>query len=203
MSSTTIGSYEEYLMHNIEVEWRIALADDEWQYYLEQAKSLGLSETVEHFIDLVYGRAGFDSVRNDGWIVRIRGKTEFRLELKERLEDGRWRETGTSITSPKPLSYILGVLGLTPHLLLDRNCHTLRDDTYEISFDDINTVGKFVEVEYGTSKEPSRMDELVQELAQRRKLPPYGDIIRERMKEDTTFRVLYEQAVKDYRFQEP
>lgn len=171
----------------IEHEWRVKPDFETWEKLLIRAGKLSnVVQKTARVCDIVLGRHGFDSVSKDGFVVRLRGTTDCKLELKERIEEGVWRETTVGIDSRKAGLQILLCLGFKPHLVIDRTRHTFESQKYTLCFDDVEGLGKFIEVETNEyHSESDDLEDIVKYLDTFPKLPPYGDLVRTNLQDET------------------
>lgn len=184
---------------SLEHEWRVQPDRQSWNKLMESASHIpGVVVESGRVSDLVLGRHGFDSVAIDGFIVRLRGPEPYRLELKERLQEGVWQETTIKIDSAAAALVILKRLDLRPHLVIDRTRYTFKSKQFVLCFDDVDNLGCFVEVEAESASAASDpLTRIVTELNALPHLPPYGDIVRDRLL-DGAFRLDFEKYLHNY-----
>jgi adenylate cyclase class IV len=186
----------------LEVEWRVRPDPAMWsdlREQLSQRSDIGMQSS--RVCDLVLGRHGFDSVDVDGFVVRLRGPHPFRLELKRRQGENEWREISVSVDSPDATLAILRHLGLSPHLVIDRIRNVYNSNCYNICFDDISDLGRYVEVEeIGIPDHTDPLADVVELLKVLPKEPAYGDIVRKRLG-DSQFRDEFGTKLKNFKFE--
>lgn len=155
---------------------------------------------VDRVTDLVMGYYGFNSLDRLGYICRIRqkkGKTV--LECKKRMDSNTWQEQQITLDSIKQGYNFLSALGLKPYLLLDRQREVRETEDFILALDDVEMLGKFVEIELKDIESSDNEKKLQQFLVEckisgkAQKL--YGDIFKEKIENDATFKNTFEKSL--------
>ena len=151
-----------------------------------------------HTIDIVVGYDGFNSLNKYGYIIRIRNKGEKKyIESKKRLSDGSWSEARISINDMKEALNFLINIGYKPYLIIERERTELKYHDLKIFVDNVNLLGKFVEIEYQDSNldEVKKFIDMVKIVNNPQKL--YGDIFQEKV-EEKEFNQEFQDLVRKY-----
>lgn len=177
----------------LEKEVRYFVDDVVWENALE--KSSKYKEKVK-MLDITMGAFGRESVAKTGKVFRVRQKPgKITLEIKNRI-DGGWQEEAIALDSVERGVSFLTLAGLKPYLFISRMREVRKYKGLKIFFDDIELLGKYIEIEYQDSSDSEN------ELSEFCSLsgicgeeqPLYGDIINKKYEEDLEYR----QAFDDY-----
>ena len=179
----------------LEKEVRFLVGDDIWNKAQEITKSF--KDKVE-MLDITMGAYGRESVAKTGKVFRIRKKTnKITLEIKNRIADG-WQEEAIVLDSVTRAISVLTLAGLKPYLYIARTREVKKFKGLKIFFDDVELLGKYIEVEYQDSEDA--MAEL-QEFCSLCGIesdgqPMYGEIINIKYEEDIEFRKAFDNKLK-------
>ena len=179
----------------MEREIRYYINDD----VIQNIKDNCLLETAEYqTIDIVLGYAGFDSLAQYGYIVRIRDKgSKIYMENKKLLDDKTWMENRIDLPDIKTGTNFLMNMGYKPYLVINRKRSEYKYHNLKLFIDKIDLLGTFVEIEYQDST-IDELDNVIKLLnIKGTKQPLYGDIFKEKMK-DSAFAKLFNQELEKY-----
>ena len=175
----------------LEKEVRYLVDDVVWENALE--KSSEYKEKVK-MLDITMGAFGRESVAKTGKVFRVRQKPDkITLEIKNRI-DGGWQEEAIELDSVKRGVSFLTLAGLKPYLFISRMREVRKYKGLKIFFDDIELLGKYIEIEYQDSSDSkNELREFcsvcgISGVEQ----PLYGDIINKKYEEDAEFRQSFE-----------
>lgn len=179
----------------LEKEVRYLVDDAVWKDALE--KSAEYKEKVK-MLDITMGAFGRESVAKTGKVFRVRQKPDkITLEIKNRI-DGGWQEESIVLDSVERGVSFLTLAGLKPYLFISRMREVRKYKNLKIFFDDIELLGKYIEIEYQDSLDSEN------ELREFCSLcgisgidqPLYGDIINKRYEEDINFKQSFDEYLK-------
>lgn len=181
----------------MEVEKEVRFSVDDKTFNMVKSHTEPHKEEVK-MLDITLGAYGWDSLMNTGRIFRIRKTpTSVKLEVKLRTSNKSWVEESIKLDSVNQGINFLTLSGLKPYLYIDRTREVRRFNNLKIFLDDIDTLGKFVEVEYQDS--PNAETELNAFLLlfgiKNEPRPLYGDIMRELYYNDTNYKQMYDQKL--------
>ncbi len=182
----------------MEREVRYCLSADLMQRIKDDSK---LIEEPKNNIDIVCGYNGFDSLRDYGFICRVRQKSnKVVLEIKKRISDSVWEEYSAQSASLKDGVAFFSALGMKPYLYINRTRSVYSQGKFKIFFDNIDMLGDFVELEY-VGKDNMWKTALNRFLSKygiddnRQKL--YGDIFKDKIQEDEDFKQKFTVRLDD------
>ncbi|MGN1258839.1 MAG: CYTH domain-containing protein [Christensenellales bacterium] len=179
----------------LEKEVRYLVDDAVWKNALD--KSAEYKEKVK-MLDITMGAFGRESVAKTGKVFRVRQKPDkITLEIKNRI-DGGWQEESIVLDSVERGVSFLTLAGLKPYLFISRMREVRKYKNLKIFFDDIELLGKYIEIEYQDSLDSEN------ELREFCSLcgisgidqPLYGDIINKRYEEDIKFKQSFDEYLK-------
>lgn len=179
----------------LEKEVRYLVSDDEWEKAIEN--STPFKEKTK-MLDITMGAYGRESVAKTGKVFRIRKKGDkITLEVKNRIEGG-WQEEVVRLDSVEQGMNFLRLAGMEAYLFIDRYREVRKYKGLKVFFDDINLLGKYIELEYQDS------DDAVSDVEEFKKLcginsseqPLYGDIINYKYENDENFRIEFERILE-------
>ena len=144
------------------------------------------------------GAFGRESVAKTGKVFRIRQKpNKITLEIKNRIEGG-WQEEAIVLDSVERGMSFLTLAGLKPYLFISRTREVRKYKGLKIFFDDIELLGKYIEMEYQDSLNAEN------ELKEFCNLcgincpeqPMYGEIINKKYETDEKFRQVFDEYLE-------
>lgn len=144
-----------------------------------------------HVLDITCGAYGRDSLAKTGRVFRVREKpNKITLEIKKRKDKTDWIEESIKLENVKQGINFLHLAGMDPYLYIDRQREIRKYKGLKIFFDDIELLGKFIEIEYQDSE---NAEAELKEFIERFKIdndpqPLYGTIINNRYESDEDFR---------------
>ena len=178
----------------LEKEVRFLVTDEVWNSAL--SNTTDYKERVK-MLDITLGAYGRESVHKTGKVFRVRQKpNKITLEIKNRIEGG-WEEEAIELDSVARGVSFLQLAGMSPYLFIDRYREVRRFKGLKVFFDDIDLLGKYIEIEYQDSdnseKELEEFISLVKITGN--PAPLYGEIINEKYDTDIDFRVKFEEKL--------
>ena len=180
---------------NIEKEVRFNVSDESWRKAIEHSEPFKGTQKV---MDIAFGAYGFDSLAQTGRVFRVRQKGDkVTLEVKQRTEEKEWIEQVITLDDAKQGVNFLMLAGLKPYLFIDRTREVRIFKNLKIFMDDIDLLGKFVEIEYQDS---SNAESEICEFLNLAKIttasqPLYGDIFKDRIETDPEFMSAFEEKL--------
>lgn len=180
-----------------EKEVRYQLAENVWSKVLENTSPL-IQKT--HVLDITCGAFGSESLAKTGKVFRIRQKpTKIALEIKKRIGECDWLEEAIELKSVNQGLRFLHLAGLDPYLYIDREREVKEYKGLKIFFDDIQLLGKFIEIEYQDSKDArNELDEFTKKFGITGKPEPlYGEIINKKLNSDADFNDKFTKRLKE------
>ena len=182
----------------IEKEVRYAVSDEVWNNVLDGTEPY--KDKVQ-MTDITCGAYGRESYQKTGKVFRVREKpSKTTLEIKSRTEDGNWLEEAVKLESVKQGLNFLHLAGLDPYLYIARSREVKKYKGLKVFFDDIELLGKYIEIEYQDSEDAEKeLDEFVSKFGiVGEPAPLYGTIINQRYDEDEEFRITFEAKLKSF-----
>lgn len=179
----------------VEKEVRYLVTDKIWNDV--HKKTTPLIEKV-HMLDITCGAYGRDSLAKTGKVFRVRQKpNKISLEIKKRTNNNDWIEESIKLESVQQGVNFLHLAGMDPYLYIDREREIRKYNNLKIFFDDIELLGKYIEIEYQDSNNAES------ELAEFIKLfnidgepqPLYGTIINEKYETDPVFKKVFDEKL--------
>lgn len=185
-------------MSNVEKEIRVEVTEEQIDNIREVTEPLSKRTRM---IDITCGKYGFDSLATVGYICRIRALNHnYKLEIKNYSNSEKCVEKSLPIKSVKDGIEFLELLGMTPYLVLDRYREIRSYNDLEIFIDEFqNGVGNFIEIEYQKATREEALDFLKKMNIDQVLQDKYGDIIKERLKEDKEFEEKFTESLNDYK----
>ncbi len=180
----------------IEKEVRYAVPDYVWNAVLEETEEY--KEKVK-MTDITCGAYGRESYQKTGKVFRVREKpNKTTLEIKSRTKDGNWLEEAIVLESARQGLNFLHLAGLEPYLYIARSREVKKYKGLKIFFDDIELLGKYIEIEYqdSTDAEAELKEFLTIFGIEGDPAPLYGTIINQRYEKDEEFRIAFDQKLK-------
>lgn len=180
----------------VEKEVRYSVSQRSWDLALKNSSEY--RPKVE-MLDITMGAYGRESVLKTGLVFRVRKKpTKITLEIKKRIAGG-WNEESIEIDSVERGINFLSLAGLEPYLYIARTREVRLYKGLKIFFDDIELLGKYIEIEYQDSKdsqnEIKEFCALCDILGEEQ--PLYGEIINAKYDEDKAFRSIFESRLQE------
>ena len=178
----------------VEKEVRFLVDDKAWDNALKVSDKY--KEKVK-MLDITMGAYGRESLAKTGRIFRVRQKpNKVTLEVKQRTTEG-WLEESVKLESVNQGVNFLTLAGLKPYLYISRFREVRKYKGLKIFFDDVELLGKFIEVEYQDSVDAEKE---LQEFINICKIknnpqPLYGDIINERYNKDEVFKQKFDEVL--------
>ena len=180
----------------IEIEQRFKITKSEEILFKQKIQNLGgkkkFSGEVEDFI--------FTDI-NESYYVRIRiMKKKSRLEVKIPYRNN-YKELETDISDPLSVIKMLKLFGLSPHLWIrrKREVYEIKIDNknVEISFDNIQHIGRFIEISYFSKSHNKKFIEKIKRVLgiKKESKEPYGAIIRKLLLTNGKFSLIYKKEM--------
>lgn len=183
---------------DIEKECRYRINDRQIEQIENVAKVI--DEKSEQ-IDLTLGYAGFESLYKFGYVCRVRKKKDkIWMEVKNKRDDESFYETKVWLSDFKSGVDFFKAIGMLPYMYMRRTREILEYSGLKIFIDDIELLGKFVEIEF---QNITNADEIVNDFLKKfeiatDKQPLYGDILNEQLKNDEKFREKYQKKLHEF-----
>ena len=173
---------------DIEKEVRFNVSEASWRKVIEHTEPL---KGTQKMVDITLGAYGFDSLAETDKIFRVRQIGDvITIEIKHRTEENSWLEQAIKLENIKQGLNFLMLAGLDPYLFIDRTREVRKYKNLKIFMDDIDLLGKYVEIEYQDSTEAEA--EITEFLALAEitssAQPLYGDIFKQRIQTDPEFK---------------
>lgn len=181
----------------VEKEVRYLVSDDTWCLIHDNTTEY---KPKEQMTDITMGKYGFNSFQQTGLVFRVRQKGDkISLEIKKKINNNEWLEESIPLDSmQRGISY-LHLAGLEPYLFISRSREIRKFKGLKIFFDDVELLGKFIEIEYQDSTEATNeLNEFLntfnitgdpEEL--------YGTIIIKKYNEDLQFRQIFDEKMQE------
>lgn len=180
----------------LEKEIRFAVNDKMWQKALSCTMDFKPKVSMT---DITMGAFGRDSVAKTGKVFRVRQKPDkVTIEIKNKIEDG-WQEEAIQIDSVDKGVSFFTLAGLKPYLYIARTREVKKFKNLKIFFDDVELLGKYIEIEYQDSVDAQNE---IKEFCSMCGIngveqPMYGTIINQKYETDNVFRLAFEQRLSD------
>jgi len=180
----------------LEKEVRFLVTNTEWGKAIKNSQEF---KPRIKMLDITLGAYGRDSVAKTGKVFRIRQKPhKITLEIKNRIEGG-WEEEAIVLDSVERGMSFLRLAGLKPYLFISRLREIRKYKGLKIFFDDIDLLGRYIEIEFQDSIFAEK--ELKEFLAlcgiKSEPQPLYGEIINEKYDNDAYFRSKFDEYLND------
>lgn len=172
----------------IEKEVRFKVGEKEWARALKATQGVKDKSQV---LDITCGKYGFESLAKTGMVFRIRQSAKgLKLEIKKRTGNNTWLEESLNLESLKQGLNFLHLAGLEPCLYINRMREERAFKGLKVVFDDVELLGKYIEIEYQDSKNAvAELDEFLRITSiENAPQPLYGDIIKAKVETDKKFR---------------
>lgn len=184
-------------MKNVEKEVRYFVNDE----MLNKIKQLSeVKEEKVRLLDITCGKAGFSSLKEYGYICRIRQKAgNICLEVKQIQADGSFIESKIDIDSIKAGVDFFSLLSMKPYLWIKRDREMREYKGLKLFIDEIDMLGKFVEIEYqDVENEKILLEEFKNKVGIVGKSEElYGDIFKLKIESDYVFKSEFEHNLND------
>lgn len=180
----------------VEKEVRYAVNDEIWNNVYKNTTPLIVNT---HVLDITCGAFGRDSLAKTGRVFRVRQKpNRVALEIKKRTDNNDWLEESINLDSVEQGISFLHLAGLDPYLYIDREREIRQYKGLKIFFDNIQLLGKYIEIEYQDSASAeSELDEFIKMFnIVGDPQPLYGTIINERFELDADFRKVFSEKLE-------
>lgn len=151
-------------------------------------------------LDITCGAYGKESLQKTGMIFRVRQKgNKYSLEIKKRTEDNNWIEESISLPNAENGLNFLNLAGIKPYLYINRMRTSFTHGNLKIDMDDVELLGKFIEIEYQDSKDVENELESFKTACGilGNPAPLYGNIIFEKQETDEKFDKIYTQKLNE------
>jgi len=151
-------------------------------------------------LDITCGAYGKNSLQKTGMIFRVRQKGEkFSLEIKKRTEDKNWIEESISLPNAEKGLNFLKLAGITPYLYINRMRTSFTYGNLKIDMDDVELLGKFIEIEYQDSIDAEAELESFKTACKisSEPAPLYGNIIFDKQENDPVFNNEYSKKLDE------
>ena len=181
----------------VEKEVRYLVDDNIWNSVL-----LGTTEykPKSQMLDITMGKYGLDSFQKTGLVFRVRQKGEkISMEIKKRVGESEWLEESIPLDSVgRGVSY-LKLAGLSPYLYISRTREVKKFKGLKIFLDDVEMLGKFIEIEYQDSDNAkAELNEFLQTFGiENNPQDLYGTIIIRKYNEDENFRNAFNSKMNE------
>lgn len=182
----------------IEKEYRYKVTDSQIEK-IEQISEV-IDEKSEQ-IDLTLGFAGFESLYKYGYVCRVRKKAnKIWMEIKNRKDDGAFYETKIDVNCFNDGVAFFSALGMKPYMYMKRTREILDYKGLKIFIDDIELLGKFVEIEFQDIEDAEKLiGEFVKATTiEPIKQPLYGDILNELIKNNDEFEKKFQKGLNKF-----
>ena len=179
----------------IEKEVRYAVSDEIWNDVLEGTEEY--KQKVQ-MIDITCGAYGREFYQKTGKVFRVRQKpNKTTLEIKSRTDDGNWLEEAVKLESVKQGLNFLHLAGLDPYLYIERSREVKKYKGLKVFFDDVELLGKYIEIEYQDSEDTEKeLEEFIEKFGiVGEPAPLYGTIINQRYDGDEEFRLAFDDKL--------
>ena len=182
----------------IEKEIRYKI-NDEIAFKIRKISKVLVPKTKQ--IDLTLGYKGFESLEKFGYVCRVR-KTQNKIwmEIKNRRDEKSFIETEVELKNFKDGVDFFEALGMKPYLYMNRTREILEYKGLKIFIDDIELLGKFVEIEY---QDLENYSEILKEFIdiveiKTNEQPLYGDIFKKEIENNVNFRKKFEETLNNH-----
>ena len=181
----------------LEKEVRFQVSDETFK----RAQKFNINQNPPvQVLDITCGAYGKNSLQKTGMIFRVRQKgNKYSLEIKKRTEDKNWIEESISLPNAENGLSFLNLAGIKPYLYINRMRTSFTYGNLKIDMDDVELLGKFIEIEYQDSKDAE--NELVSFKNScgitSEPAPLYGNIIFEKQETDEKFNEIYTQKLNE------
>lgn len=164
-------------------------------------KASTILEVAQQQIDVTLGYDGFNSLQKYGYVCRVRQKGEkIWMEVKNRKNPEMFSEVKVPLTNFSNGMDFFKSLGMSPYLYMNRTREILEYEGLKIFIDDVELLGLFIEIEYQDVEDSaSKLKEFIETFGiNTEKAPLYGDIFKEKLESEPSFRTEFEQKLNDF-----
>ncbi len=182
----------------LEQEYRYEVSEENIKKIKEICSEL---ETTERQIDLTLGYLGFNSLEKYGYVCRVRQKgNKTWMEIKTRVDDYTFNEVEIPINDFNKGVEFFKAIGMTPYLYMNRSREILEYKNLKIFIDDIELLGKFIEIEFHDVQNASKNIESFLSITKicSEKRPLYGDIFKHKIETNQKFRIEFEEFLDKF-----
>jgi len=151
-------------------------------------------------LDITCGAYGKDSMQRTGKVFRVRQKGDkCTIEIKKRTDDGNWLEESLPVESQNKGVNFFALAGLFPYLYINRERISFKYKNLKIEMDDVEMLGKFIEIEYQDSNNAEAELEEFKKACNITSEPAalYGTLIFEKQNSDPEFNAAYEKRLEE------
>lgn len=181
----------------VEKEVRYEVSNDIWNNVLNGTTEY---KPKEKMTDITMGKYGLNSFQQTGLVFRVRQKGEkISLEIKKKVNDNEWLEEGIALDSMEQGISYLHLAGLEPYLFINRFREVRKYKGLKIFFDDVELLGKFIEIEYQESNEAVKeINEFIDKFnITGEPAELYGTIIIKKYNDDMEFKQIFDAKMKE------
>lgn len=149
-------------------------------------------------IDITFGYDGFNSLKKNGYICRVRQKgNKYTLEVKNYKSANECLEQSILLNKLSDGINYLKLINMKPYLYLERNRTVRKYNNLKIFIDEFDILGNYVEIEYQDSldgiNELNKFLDLIGINKEQEGL--YGDIVKEKINNDVEFNEKYNKKL--------
>lgn len=183
---------------DLEQECRYKIDDE--QITRIKAISKVVDEKSEQ-IDLTLGYAGFESLYKFGYVCRVRKKKDkIWMEVKNKIDDESFHETKVNLNNFQNGVEFFKSIGMKPYMYMRRTREILEYKGLKLFIDDIELLGKFVEIEFqDITNAKEILEDFLKEInITTDKQPLYGDILNNLLKNNEEFKKEYQEKLQKF-----
>jgi len=158
-------------------------------------------EKAQYQVDITLGYDGFNSLKNYGYVCRVRQKGEkIWMEVKNRKNPETFYESKINLNDFSKGIEFFKALGMMPYLYMNRTREILEYEGLKIFIDDIELLGLYIEIEYqDVENSLEKLEDFIKKVGIKiKKAPLYGDIFKERLEKEPTFRAEFEEELNKF-----
>lgn len=151
-------------------------------------------------IDITCGAFGKESMQKTGRVFRVRKKgSKCTIEIKKRNDDGSWFEECIPVENQNKGINFFALSGLYPYLYISRERLSFKYKSLKVEMDDVEMLGKFIEIEYQDSNNAEAELEEFKKACNITSEPValYGTLIFEKQNNDSQFNKEYEKRLEE------
>ena len=113
-------------------------------------------------------------------------------------DDSSFIETKIYIDKLKDGIDLFYAIGMKPYMYMIRKMEIFKYNNLKIFIDDVDLLGKFVEIEFQDETNKENIDNFLKIVGiYSEKMPLYGDIINEKLKNDNNFKKKFDNKLKE------
>ena len=181
---------------DIEKEVRYHVTDESWDKILNNTIAY---KPKSRMLDITLGLYGFSSLEKTNTIYRVRHKnSKTTIEIKKRTSANSWLESIVRVDSVKQGLEFFTLMGLTPYLYIARDREVRLYKNLKIFLDDVDLIGKYVEIEYQDSDHT--LEEIQSFLDENSIIdspaPLYGDIFKQNLESSNEFKATFHEKLE-------